>query len=353
MQVLKSHFDGRPITKQNLSDWRLGGFQDWLKQRESLALATSFLEEAADYAGLAASGPTLADRLAALSAVAVGQIFQAAIHAPAGSEQASQIITAVRELSRLRQAGLASAEAARTQADWQRQQDEFARQDRHAKLLARLKAAEQRESEISYLNSTEDYYNVDVLRAWYRAGVEHGLPNDEWYPPRVKAPAPKPASRAAKSAARATKIAGSNPTPVSSNPSNPVKPPSVASSLPLTAPPPSITPAPPPPVAVPLPPAPAISASIASTAPASPTPAANHPAISSSASAPLKPAQDLIKPAPAKLKQLVPTPSIYPSSIANVSDATRYAPSGEWPPIDSNVTPAGHPQSNPVVPSRA
>jgi hypothetical protein len=38
-RVLAQQFEGRPITEQNLSDWRLGGYEEWLGQREVLALA--------------------------------------------------------------------------------------------------------------------------------------------------------------------------------------------------------------------------------------------------------------------------------------------------------------------------
>ena len=31
--VVQNHFDGVPISKQNLSQWRQGGFQEWLARR--------------------------------------------------------------------------------------------------------------------------------------------------------------------------------------------------------------------------------------------------------------------------------------------------------------------------------
>lgn len=46
--VLKADFAGQPINEMNLSNWRHGGFRDWLQlqeQRDSVAL---FLEEAGD-----------------------------------------------------------------------------------------------------------------------------------------------------------------------------------------------------------------------------------------------------------------------------------------------------------------
>ena len=34
-EVLAAEFGGRAITEQNLSDWKQGGYQDWLRQKES------------------------------------------------------------------------------------------------------------------------------------------------------------------------------------------------------------------------------------------------------------------------------------------------------------------------------
>jgi hypothetical protein len=33
-KVLKSDFAGAPISKQNLSEWRQGGFQEWLARQD-------------------------------------------------------------------------------------------------------------------------------------------------------------------------------------------------------------------------------------------------------------------------------------------------------------------------------
>ena len=37
--MLAAEFAGRPIREQNLSEWRQHGYQQWLEQRQSLALA--------------------------------------------------------------------------------------------------------------------------------------------------------------------------------------------------------------------------------------------------------------------------------------------------------------------------
>lgn len=36
-QILAEHFQGRPITEHNVSEWRHGGYQDWLRDRETRA----------------------------------------------------------------------------------------------------------------------------------------------------------------------------------------------------------------------------------------------------------------------------------------------------------------------------
>src|SRR5277367_994940 len=43
-QALKASFDGAPISKQNLSEWRLGGFREWQIRREWIEQALQLSE---------------------------------------------------------------------------------------------------------------------------------------------------------------------------------------------------------------------------------------------------------------------------------------------------------------------
>src|SRR5688572_29810670 len=62
-EVLQRHFDGRPVSEQNLSEWRQGGFAEWQARRD-------FLEEMEDMAEdddeLQNTGGLIADRAARL-----------------------------------------------------------------------------------------------------------------------------------------------------------------------------------------------------------------------------------------------------------------------------------------------
>jgi len=65
VEVLVRDFAGRPIVKQNLSEWRQGGFRDWEARQERLAHLRLLSEEADD---VEATSPALPDRMAVLLA---------------------------------------------------------------------------------------------------------------------------------------------------------------------------------------------------------------------------------------------------------------------------------------------
>ena len=62
-ETLQEDFDGVPISKQNLSEWRQGGFREWQLRRDLLAQASSF-SEGADELEENVGGCELVDNLA-------------------------------------------------------------------------------------------------------------------------------------------------------------------------------------------------------------------------------------------------------------------------------------------------
>ena len=60
--VLAAEFEARPVNAQNLSDWKKGGYREWVVQQEALELAERLAEDAVE---LQAEGrPPLTDTLA-------------------------------------------------------------------------------------------------------------------------------------------------------------------------------------------------------------------------------------------------------------------------------------------------
>jgi hypothetical protein len=49
--ILATHFDATPITKQNLSQWHNGGFQEWLQQQECRDLLFDFAADSKELTG--------------------------------------------------------------------------------------------------------------------------------------------------------------------------------------------------------------------------------------------------------------------------------------------------------------
>jgi hypothetical protein len=58
---LETDFDGRPISKQNLSEWKAGGYREWLAHRDAMARAADLASSARE---LNATAPAMADHLA-------------------------------------------------------------------------------------------------------------------------------------------------------------------------------------------------------------------------------------------------------------------------------------------------
>ena len=101
-ESLAEHFGGRPISEQNLSEWRAGGHQDWLRQEEDRRRVALLAEQGDDWAE-AAHGQELSDRLARRLAVEVMRLTETLLAQETDPAQAwSRVREINQELSRLR-----------------------------------------------------------------------------------------------------------------------------------------------------------------------------------------------------------------------------------------------------------
>jgi hypothetical protein len=98
---LDEHFDGRPITEQNLSEWKQGGFKDWQRHQETRALARDFLAEAEELEEEIGDTP-LTDRLSETVALALARLLREAVNGEKGPGQRMAILEIAREFARLR-----------------------------------------------------------------------------------------------------------------------------------------------------------------------------------------------------------------------------------------------------------
>jgi hypothetical protein len=70
--VLQTEFGGRPVSEQNLSEWKQGGYRDWQRQQEACDLVRHLVEQTNDL-GNASGGVAVSARLSALVTVELAQ----------------------------------------------------------------------------------------------------------------------------------------------------------------------------------------------------------------------------------------------------------------------------------------
>jgi len=101
-EALAEEFGGRPINEQNLTEWKQGGFEDWLRHEEARAWMREVRDEAADLEE-DAGDYSVADWLSAPLGVALGRwMQQAAAKAENDPEQRRTLLSIAREVSQLR-----------------------------------------------------------------------------------------------------------------------------------------------------------------------------------------------------------------------------------------------------------
>lgn len=125
--VLAGQFGDRPITEQNLSEWRQGGYQDWLRHQESCEQVRRMAEEADDLEAVAdevAGEVAVSDRLAPILAAELARTAKALLEEDTTPpEHWRRLQEVLRELSDLRRHDHRAARLRRDQAVWEREEE--------------------------------------------------------------------------------------------------------------------------------------------------------------------------------------------------------------------------------------
>jgi hypothetical protein len=99
--VLNQQFEGRPITEQNLSEWRHGGYIDW-EQKEALRESIREVVEDMDDLQIGQPQKSVAERFAELQALALGRLLMTAFAEPVSDRREQRILALVRSLNNVR-----------------------------------------------------------------------------------------------------------------------------------------------------------------------------------------------------------------------------------------------------------
>ena len=127
--MLAAQFGGRPISEQNLTEWKQGGYEDWLRNQEDCAYARILTENASELEKEAGE-IRLEDRLAAPMALALARLMREAEESPGSPEKQKALLGVARELALLRN-GSHEAERVRLERErWETKQAEVAEEKR-------------------------------------------------------------------------------------------------------------------------------------------------------------------------------------------------------------------------------
>ena len=76
--VMAESFEGKPVTEQNLSDWKAGGFAEWVGRQEFLGQARELAERAEDLRSVAGKGnqASFAEHLTTVLAMRYAKVLQ-------------------------------------------------------------------------------------------------------------------------------------------------------------------------------------------------------------------------------------------------------------------------------------
>ena len=125
-KVLKHLFEGRPISEQNLSAWKQGGFRDWQRHQQVRARAHEFLEEGRELAEEVAApgaGGSLLDRVGDRMALTLLELFREAEAGEPGPERTRTLLAIAREVARLRRGDHERQQAEMTEQRWRHERD--------------------------------------------------------------------------------------------------------------------------------------------------------------------------------------------------------------------------------------
>lgn len=120
--MLDCLFDSRPINEQNLSEWRQGGYQDYLRDQQTTERVQRLAERAQDI-DKASDGVGFADRLSSLLAAELADVIEKLGEIADPNERWRRLQEVSRELQRLRSEDHNARRVQMHQADWQRERD--------------------------------------------------------------------------------------------------------------------------------------------------------------------------------------------------------------------------------------
>lgn len=194
-EALECGFGGRAITEQNLSEWRQGGYEDWLRELETCDQMRDLMEKS-QALDEAADGHELSDDLARVLTAELAQVVKEVITDTTDpKEKLALLRQTLQELTPLRRSDHRAARLRRDQQLWEEEADRAAekkiqdeRREARREFVKPVYAAMRAKNLAEVLGGGENGWKV----ASFVTEVIEDLPNGslgEWKNPAKPPPA--------------------------------------------------------------------------------------------------------------------------------------------------------------------
>lgn len=125
--VLAQHFDGRPVSEQNLSEWKQGGYREWEEQQAAGEAVRSLMEQSAGLTE-AAEGALISEKLATvLIAELTRQVQRVLAEKSDSNERWEHLQAALGSLAKVRREETNAGRLRLEQQRWQAKDQEHTR----------------------------------------------------------------------------------------------------------------------------------------------------------------------------------------------------------------------------------
>jgi len=173
-EVLREQFDGRPITEQNLSQWREGGYADWLRHQGTQEQIRWMVERSEDVDQVEGN-EHLCERLARVAAAELAEQLQRLSAVEDPRERWQQFREACLELWRLRNG---THLGRRVDLGWEKWEKTSEVQDETLECTRRQEDIRRMQSWDEHLGFLMDLMHQPALRQW--AQTNWSSREEEW-----------------------------------------------------------------------------------------------------------------------------------------------------------------------------
>jgi hypothetical protein len=162
-KVLREQFGGQEISEQNLSRWKEGGYEDWLRRQESRERMQQMVESSDEFEE-AEGDEEFCERLARIVTVELAEHVQRLREIEDPKERWKELREISHELWRLRTAASYFHSVGLGWRKWEREVD----REEAAMEEERRQQAKQEETQEEYLERLMDILHRPDLREWVR-----------------------------------------------------------------------------------------------------------------------------------------------------------------------------------------